>query len=229
MSSPLSPDLALPAAAGDFDRLDAQGYLVVRGAVPADWIVPLRAAFDAGVLSSGEWPVPRGRDWRHALVDLDPHVQRVCRLPALLGAARHRLGGPFFLSQVEGREPLSGNAPQPLHRDGAGCGGQIMAAMVWLDPYDAANGATQIVAGSHLDDRAGDDARVLSGEAGDMLIFDPEVLHGATTNFGGARRRSLLLSYAVVALRAQHLKTAPLRNVRMDTSETFGETFGELP
>ncbi|UVO55442.1 phytanoyl-CoA dioxygenase family protein [Sphingomonas sp. SUN039] len=225
MSPPLSPDLALSHDAGDFDRFDAQGYLVLPNAVPAGWIAPLCAAFDAGVLPWDRWPVPRGRDWVHAAVDLDPHVQRVCCLPALLSTVRHRLGGPFFLSQVEGREPLAGNALQPLHRDGAGCGGQIMSAMVWLDPYDAANGATQIVAGSHLDDRQGGAPLVLSGAAGDILVFDPEVLHGATTNLSGARRRrSLLLSYAVTTLRASHRQTEALRHVRMDTTKTFGAT-----
>jgi hypothetical protein len=210
--------------------LDAQGYLLLRHAVPADWIAPLRAAFDAGVLPSDQWPVPRGRDWRHALVDLDPHVQRVCRLPALLDAVGHRLGGPFFLSQVEGREPLAGNAPQPLHRDGGGHGdgAQLMAAMVWLDPYDAANGATQIIAGSHRSDAAADEAQVLNGAAGDILIFDPDVLHGATTNSNGARRRSLLLSYAIAALRDEHRATEPLRNVRMDADEVFGAHPGSL-
>jgi Phytanoyl-CoA dioxygenase (PhyH) len=200
------------------EQLDAQGYLLLRNAVPADWIAPLRKS---------RWPVPRGADWRHALVDLDPHVQRVCRLPALLDAVGHRLRGPFFLSQVEGREPMPGNRPQPLHRDGGGSGsdedgGQLMAAMVWLDPYDAGNGATQVLAGSHRGGAAAGDARVLTGAAGDILIFDPDVLHGATTNSTGARRRSLLLSYAVAALRDDHRRTARLRNVRMDTDELFG-------
>jgi ectoine hydroxylase-related dioxygenase (phytanoyl-CoA dioxygenase family) len=129
---------------------------------------------------------------------------------------------PFFLAQVEGREPLTGNLPQPLHRDGAGFPGQVMAAMAWLDPFNADNGATQIVPGSH---RTGggeaQDAKVITGEAGDILLFDPEVLHGATTNRSGERRRSLLISYAATTLRDEHRQTEALRNVRMCTTETF--------
>jgi ectoine hydroxylase-related dioxygenase (phytanoyl-CoA dioxygenase family) len=202
----------------------------VRGAVPADWIAPLRAAFDAGVLPSDKWPVPRGRDWIHAQLDLDPYVQRSCRLPVLIAAAHHVLRVPFFLAQVEGRAPCPGNRAQPLHRDGAGTSGQLVSAMVWLDAYGPANGATAIVPGSHKHSHeyggAGSDSGaepcVLSGAAGDILIFDPDVLHGATTNHDGTPRWSLLVSYAAVALREDHLKTEALRGVRMHTGEVFG-------
>lgn len=204
--------------------LDAQGFVLLRGAIPADWIAPLQAAFDAGELASDQWPVPRRFDWGHAQVDTDPHVQAVCRLPVLIEAGHHVLKAPFFLSQVEGRAPRQGNLPQPLHRDGAGCNGQLMAAMAWLDPYGPDNGATAILAGSHRGDDAGAAApEVLSGEAGDILIFDPDVLHGATTNHSGAPRRSLLISYAALTLLEQHRATQALRGVRLATGEVFGQ------
>ena len=206
----------------NLDSLDTHGYLVLRGALEPESVTRLRTAFDAGVVPPGDWPVPRSGEWRHSLLDLDPDVQRVCRLPALIDGVRHLIKQPFFLAQVEGREPMPGNAPQLLHRDGAGFPGQYVAAMVWLDRFDADNGATQIVPASHRDDcKAETEAVVITGDAGDILLFDPEVLHGATTNHSGARRRSLLISYAAVALRDQHKATEALRNVRMDTSETF--------
>ncbi|WP_245330256.1 hypothetical protein [Bradyrhizobium sp. AS23.2] len=67
--------------------LDRDGYLLLRGAVPAGWRDALRAAFDAGVGTGDQWAAPRGAGWRHALVDLDPTVQRTCRLQSLLAAA----------------------------------------------------------------------------------------------------------------------------------------------
>lgn len=207
----------------DIQALNAVGYVMLKGAIELDWLQPLRQIFDAGILPSAQWPVPRGHDWRHSSLDTDPLVQNVCRLPAVINCVRHVLQQPFFLAQVEGREPLAGNRPQPLHRDGAGFPGQVMAAMAWLDRFDAANGATQIVPGSHrngTDD--GLDAIVVAGEAGDILLFDPEVLHGATSNVSGARRRSLLISYAATSLREHHNKTEVLRNVRMNTEEVFG-------
>jgi hypothetical protein len=211
----------------DAERLDRDGYLLLRGAVPAAWVEPLRAAFDAGELANDRWPVPRGHGWRHALVDLDPVVRRVCQLPALLAGAARLLGAPFFLMQVEGREPRLGGGAQALHRDG-GDPTQFVAALVFLDPFGPANGATAVAPGTHRGEglntpsgQAHPDARVLEGEPGDILLFDASVLHGATCNASGARRRSLLINYALEALRPDHETSRVVRSVRMDTSETF--------
>ena len=163
---------------------------------------------------------PRGVGWRHALVDLDPTVQRTCRLPPLLAAAAGMLAGPFFLAQVEGREPLRDGGHQPLHRDGVGT--NAVAALVFLDAYGPDNGATRVVP-RHLDCDEPDEAAslIIAGEAGDILVFDADLPHGATRNRSGARRRSLLLSFMPERVREVQESCRALRNVRMDTSEVF--------
>lgn len=201
--------------------LARDGFVVMRLAIPTPMLSALRAAFDAGVLASDEWPVPRGPGWRHAQVDLDPAVQAACRLPPLLEAVGSILRQPFFLSQVEGREPLSGGGAQSLHRDGDG-DSTYAAAMFFLDDYGAYNGATQVVPGSHRDRGLNaESAHILEGYAGDIVVFDPDLLHGATCNVSGQRRRSLLLSYALAAEYDALRASEALRGVRMDTSEVF--------
>ncbi len=219
MSDPPPPIQIDPLEAGQAAALDRDGYLMLRGAVPEAWREPLRAAFDAGV--GDHWPAPRGPDWRHALVDLDPTVRATCHLPLLLAAAGRILGGPFFLCQVEGREPLPDGGHQALHRDGVGL--DVAGALVFLDPYGPDNGATRVVprpldVGDRTDEAL---AQTLAGEAGDILVFDADLLHGATRNGSGARRRSLLMSFKLERERAGEEACRAVRNVRMDTRQTF--------
>lgn len=214
----------------DREQLHQNGYQLLRQAVPADWLDELRATFEAGVIGPEQWPVPRGLDWRHALVDLDARVQAVCRLPALLAVAGELIGEGFFLAQVEGREPLAGGGHQVLHRDLSEQRlGDRVTALVYLDDYGPANGATRIVPGSHRPGERlapfdfSDESRVvhLAGDAGDVLLFDADLVHGASLNPSGARRRSLLVSYCAQGLYESHLQTLGLRAIRMDTSERF--------
>lgn len=220
MSDLLTPTKVDPLETSLAAALDREGHLLLRGAVPEDWRERLTAAFDAGVGPPEQWAAPRAPGWRHALVDLDPIVQATCRLPVLLSAAERLAGGCFFLAQVEGREPLGGYGHQPLHRDGVGTG--AVAAMIYLDDYGPENGATRLIP-RHLDPGEPDEslAQVVEGQAGDVLVFDADMLHGATVNRSGARRRSLLLSYMPAHNRAMEASCRAVRNVRMDTSELF--------
>jgi ectoine hydroxylase-related dioxygenase (phytanoyl-CoA dioxygenase family) len=61
----------------------------------------------------------------------------------------------------------------------------------------------------------------LSGSAGDILVFDADLVHAGSRNPTGARRRTILISYFAEPLYASHLETANLRSVRMDRTDRF--------
>ncbi|WP_323161894.1 phytanoyl-CoA dioxygenase family protein [Pseudomonas fluorescens] len=214
----------------DREQLHQNGYVLLRRAILPEWLETLRAAFDAGVKPSNQWPVPRGIDWRHSQLDTDPVVQALCRLPPLLAVVGELIGERFFLSQVEGREPLVNGGHQQLHRDlSAQRPGDTVNALVYLDDYGPENGATRIVPGSHrpapgeLAFDFTDESRSvqLTGSAGDILIFDADLIHAGSLNASGARRRSLLITWFSEALYSTHLETVGLRNIQMDTTERF--------
>ena len=220
------------------ETLHTDGYALLRGAIPADWLDELRALFDACVLPSQAWPVPRGPDWRHAQLDLEPRIQAVCRLPALLQTAGALIGGPFFVAQVEGREPLAGGGYQGLHRDlSEQRPGDTVGALAFFDDFGPDNGATRLVPGSHrpasnsapatVEDEAR--AEFIAGHAGDVLVFDADLLHAASLNRSGARRRSILIGYFAEHRHASHLKTAKLRGVRMETTPRYNVGGVALP
>lgn len=210
----------------DQERLHRNGYALLRRAIPVEWLDELRAAFEAGMKPSDQWPVPRGMDWRHSQVDGDLTVRAVCRLPQMLAVVGELIGERFFLSQVEGREPLAGGGYQQLHRDlSAQRPGDIVNALAFFDDYGPENGATRIVPGSHREPSFdfSDESRSvqLSGNAGDILVFDVDLVHAGSLNVVGSRRRSVLISYFSEPLYASHLETLSLRNIQMAKTDWF--------
>ena len=118
-----------------------------------------------------------------------------------------------------------------MHRDlCAQRPGDTVNALAYFDDYGAHNGATRIVPGSHRPAQGeppfdfDDESRSvqLCGKAGDILVFDADLVHAASLNPTGARRRSVLACYLAEPLHAAHAQTAKLRNVRMDTGARFG-------
>lgn len=211
MAGPVAIDPSLPA--GHRDALTRDGYTMLRGAIPSEWLAGLRDAFERAVVPPDKLVVPRDPGWRHAALEDEPLAHAVCALPLLLAGACHVIGRSFFLSQVDGRDPRPGGGLQALHRDSVradGCS-KVASALAYLDPFSPANGATRVVPGSH---EGGDGEPIpVDGDAGDVLLFDVNVLHGGSRNTSGAPRRSLLITYWAENLMADHVATSTLRGV----------------
>jgi dTDP-4-amino-4,6-dideoxygalactose transaminase len=109
-----------PLSAEQAAALDRDGYLLLRGAVPEAWRGALRDAFDAATEHPTNGPRRVGHGWRHALVDLDPTVQRTCRLPACWRTAARLTRRAVLPQPGRGPRASAGAGCQPLHRDGAG-------------------------------------------------------------------------------------------------------------
>jgi hypothetical protein len=204
--------------------LDRDGFVMLRGIIAADALDDLRTRFEAAFLPPERWPMPREAGMRHAMLQDDPATRAVCLSPVLLAGVAHLLPCGFFLSDAQGRDPLPGGGHQQLHRDWPDeqpCG--YVQAMVFLDPFGAANGATRLLPGTQnergdMNDyshHAGSHPRetVVEGAPGDVLLMHGRLVHSGRRNDSGAPRRSWLVSYRSVAVRDTHRESRDLRDL----------------
>jgi ectoine hydroxylase-related dioxygenase (phytanoyl-CoA dioxygenase family) len=106
------------------------------------------------------------------------------------------IGPDCVLSSLNSLEPLQGHGHQPLHRDEGPVGpeGFVTANSIWvLDSMDVGNGATRLIPGTHQTADLSDDSdeRLIYAEAaaGSVVVTNAHVLHGASKNRDGRRRR----------------------------------------
>lgn len=126
--------------------------------------------------------------------------------PKVLAAVRQVLGGDVKLSSLNYRAALPGYGLQKLHvdwKEPVEQGDYKVCNSIWLlDDFSAANGATRLVAGSHLWGKVPADVMenpedphpqemILEAPAGTVVIFNSHTWHGGTTNTTSAPRRAI--------------------------------------
>jgi len=205
----------------DRDALDRDGYLILRGVFDGAQSATLTETFEHLFVPSHQWPMPRGWDTRHAMLNEDLEVRRACLAAPLLAAAHHILKRRFYLADVQGRDPKPGGGLQKLHRDWVVPEGPapMVIGLAFLDAFGAENGATRLLPGTHREsggpDAYGDHGPdhpgqvIVEGEAGDVLIMDGYLVHGGTKNRAGRHRRNLQINFQAHELYGAGSTTLP--------------------
>lgn len=199
------------------NELAARGYTIVRDVLSPAEVTELREIVDAlyrlhdpsidfqGLnVAEGQpddRPPERGacaRGYNFATGLLTRHSAMwplVSREP-VVSLIRSIIGADCVLSSLNSLEPLHGRGHQPLHRDEGPVGpeGFVTANSIWvLDSMDAGNGATRLIPGTHVTAELADDSdprlTYACAPAGSVVVTNAHVLHGASVNRDGRRRR----------------------------------------
>lgn len=152
-----------------------------------------------------------------ALVARSETCRELVMDPTLLGACEDYLlpfADTFQLHLTQLIRILDGQGKQPLHRDRLAWGGFLRDDIepqlntIWaVTDFTEANGATQVVPGSHLWEpgRAAEPHEVGYAEmrAGSVLVYSGSVIHAGGANQSGAERMGLNITYCLGWLRQE--------------------------
>jgi Phytanoyl-CoA dioxygenase (PhyH) len=192
------------------EELDKAGFTVVTGAIPAEDLASVAAAYDVAVESAAPDEISVGSSTTrvNGLVNRGPEFDPLYLHPLALEACGRILNEPFRLSTVHARTLRPKTGAQNLHvdyqRDHRGW--TMIGFIYMLDPFRDDNGATRFVPGSHLwstvppELLAGSNAdypgQVLAcAPAGSMILFNGSVWHGHAANRSAEPRRSIQGAY----------------------------------
>ncbi|NYF33630.1 phytanoyl-CoA dioxygenase family protein [Sphingopyxis sp. JAI108] len=201
--------LRSPAAA----RLMEEGYVILRGAAPADKIAAIAADFApryaATPFCQGGFYGPRTKRFGRLLIR-SPLVEGLVLHPGILAIAEAALG-PWCeriqLNLAQAIELHPGAPAQFPHRDQdmwRGSLGEVeyLINVMWpLTPFTAENGATIIWPSSHGAEALVEEPReapvVASADPGDAIVFLGSTLHGAGANASDGARQGIIISYCL--------------------------------
>ena len=181
-------------------NLEENGFTIASNVLTEDELLFLRGALDSIYATfdperDGLRKV-EGYHFASNLVNKGPFFESIFLRSPVYDLVRHLLGEDCILSSLNSLEPLKNQDNQGLHRDGSPApdSGPIVANSLWaIDDMNKANGATRLIPGSHQTDEPppDDEAGVVYAEipAGSVVITNAHILHGASANPSGHRRR----------------------------------------
>ncbi len=199
--------------------LDANGYLNLGKILSDDQLTAIRQRIDQLLAQEGQeagaelmesphirHPKEAGADRLADLVNKGEIFDLFYMTPRVLAAIQHVLGEEIKLSSLNYRAAKPNDGLQKLHVDwheATEPGDYKVCNSIWLlDDFSAANGATRIVPGTHLQkDLPQDvlenpldthpDERVIEAPAGSVVIFNSHTWHGGTRNLTDRPRRAI--------------------------------------
>jgi hypothetical protein len=181
------------------------GFVVIPGPTIPGGVERLSEAYDHAVATADPADVRISSSTRVTdFVNRGPEFDGIYIYPPLLAACCLIIGRPFKLSGTCARTLEPGTPTQALHVDVKyrADGWPIVGFILMVDAFDADNGATRFVPGSHVQSREPgelvkdltdphEDQILACGPPGSMVIFNGSVWHSHTANRSSRRRRSV--------------------------------------
>lgn len=148
--------------------------------------------------------------------DLSPVFAGYAVHEGIIGPVSQVFGEPVELFEDKLNLKLPGGSPYPWHQDWNCCWrahtDELLTCFIYLDNADETNGCLQVVPGSHLGKprhpfKPGSRFEVdpsyvpqdkvvpVSLRAGDMIYFDPYLLHYSDLNRSSEPRRTIIYTY----------------------------------
>lgn len=195
------------------------GFAVIRDAIEPELVAALRTALARLETEQGfgyrDTAFEGTRTVRiYNLLVHDPVFARVPIQPKVLALAEVLLDPGLLLSSLSAITLGPGQAAQPIHADS-----QLIPlprphptiavnAMWALSDFTSANGATRVIPGSHLRDRAPDyhgSYETIAAEmpAGSVMLFDSQLWHGGGGNTTTEKRFAIACYYCAGWIRQQ--------------------------
>jgi ectoine hydroxylase-related dioxygenase (phytanoyl-CoA dioxygenase family) len=148
--------------------------------------------------------------------DLSPIFQELAFSPAITRQISAIFGEPVGLFEDKLNLKLPGGSPYPWHQDWVCCWrahtDQLITCFIYLDDADATNGCLQVIPRSHqgkpilpfkpgsrfeIDPQFINRDKILPVplKAGEMIFFDPYLLHYSDLNRSRVPRRAIIYTY----------------------------------
>lgn len=223
--------MSTEATARIASRVVEDGFAILHDVIEPDLVAALR---DAIARCMGELAVPFGTN-----LFLGEHTRRLFNLlardrsfeavpvhravlPVVEGVLDHEL----LLSSLTAIEMHPGQADQPFHADDGSIGlprphPPITCTALWaLTDFDASNGGTRLVPGSHRADRRprkGEQLEFVQAEmaAGSVLVYHGSLWHSGGANRSDAPRLGIVSNYCAGFLRQEECQLLALPRERV--------------